>query len=435
MALPTPGDRAAETSTTTGTGTYTLAGAITGWRTLVAACGDGAEVDYFVRDQAGGANYEVGRGTITDAGSDTLSRDTIYSSSNADAAVNWTAGTREIVVTFTANAFEKLAGTVRRNVVINGDFQIWPEGTTFTAPTTGDYNSAQWKYDFSGAGVVDVDKITASLPTVVESGRLITAAIEVDVTTIDATIAAGDFYLASTLVEGYNFLPIAQRPTVLSFWHKHTKTGTYCVALRNSGSDRSYIAEYTQTTTNTWERTEIPILASPSAGTWGYTTGVGVNVSFTIAAGSTFQTTADAWQTGNFVGTSSQVNGMDSATNFFRIAGVQLEAGTVASEFEQLPYAVVEAMTGRYFQILPGAGFSGFANATTEIIVATSLNTEMRANPVVVLLDDTPGIAHAATTQTGASSTISSSVLTSKGIRVKITGFTGRDCKTVVLRI
>ena len=108
MALPTPGDRAAETSTTTGTGTYSLDGAILGWQTIVAACGTGKEIDYFVRDVLGTADYEVGRGVITDSGTDTLTRATIYSSSNGGAAVNWGVGTREIVVTLTANAMNQL---------------------------------------------------------------------------------------------------------------------------------------------------------------------------------------------------------------------------------------------------------------------------------------------------------------------------------------
>ena len=108
MALPTPGDRAAETSVTTGTGTYNLDGAILGWRTIVAACGTGKEVDYFVRDSLGTADYEIGRGVITDASTDTLTRATIYASSNGGSAVNWGAGTREIVVTLTANAMNQL---------------------------------------------------------------------------------------------------------------------------------------------------------------------------------------------------------------------------------------------------------------------------------------------------------------------------------------
>jgi len=108
MALPTPGDRAAETSTTTGTGTYNLNGAISGWRTIVTACGTGNEVDYFVRDSLGTSDYEIGRGVITDAATDTLTRATIYASSNGGSAVNWGAGTREIVVTLTANAMNQL---------------------------------------------------------------------------------------------------------------------------------------------------------------------------------------------------------------------------------------------------------------------------------------------------------------------------------------
>ena len=105
MALPIPGDRAAETSTTTGTGTYALIGQITGWQTLVAACGSGVEVDYFVRNPDIDADYEVGRGTT---GAGTLTRDTIYASSNAGAAVNWAAGTKEVVVTLTANAMAQI---------------------------------------------------------------------------------------------------------------------------------------------------------------------------------------------------------------------------------------------------------------------------------------------------------------------------------------
>ena len=108
MALPTPGDRAAETSTTAGTGTYNLDGAILGWRTIVAACGTNKTVDYFVRDSLGTADYEIGRGVITDASTDTLTRATIYASSNGGSAVNWGAGTREIVVTLTANAMNQL---------------------------------------------------------------------------------------------------------------------------------------------------------------------------------------------------------------------------------------------------------------------------------------------------------------------------------------
>lgn len=92
-------DRVQETSTTTGTGTYSLAGAATGYQTFVAGIGDTNICYYCATD---GTNWEVGIGTVTDAATDTLSRTTIVASSNADAAVNWGAGTRTIFCTIPA---------------------------------------------------------------------------------------------------------------------------------------------------------------------------------------------------------------------------------------------------------------------------------------------------------------------------------------------
>ncbi len=97
-------DRVQESSTTTGTGPYTLAGALTGYQSF-AAVGDGNSAYYGAHDVDAGGNpaggWEVGRGTYTLAGT-TFSRDTILASSNANAAVNWAAGTRRIFVTVPA---------------------------------------------------------------------------------------------------------------------------------------------------------------------------------------------------------------------------------------------------------------------------------------------------------------------------------------------
>lgn len=86
-------DRVRETSTTTGTGPYSLAGPVTGFRGFVAGVGDGNHCDY-VADE--GADFEFGMGLVTDGAPDTLARTAIFGSSNGGAAVNWGAGTRRI---------------------------------------------------------------------------------------------------------------------------------------------------------------------------------------------------------------------------------------------------------------------------------------------------------------------------------------------------
>lgn len=99
-----------DTSTTTGTGTYTVSGtAVVGRQTINAGVGDGNSAYYRAEDDTNGG-WEVFLGTYTNS-SKTLTRDTIISSSNAGSAVNWGAGTRQIflvepasVVSYNRNA-------------------------------------------------------------------------------------------------------------------------------------------------------------------------------------------------------------------------------------------------------------------------------------------------------------------------------------------
>lgn len=92
-------DRVKETSTTTGTGTFTLAGAATGFQSF-SVIGNGNTTFYCIVDSAAGA-WEVGIGTYTSSGT-TLSRDTILESSNSGAAVNFGSGSKDVFVTYPA---------------------------------------------------------------------------------------------------------------------------------------------------------------------------------------------------------------------------------------------------------------------------------------------------------------------------------------------
>lgn len=90
-------DRVKETTTTTGTGALTLAGAATGFRTFASVLANG-DTCFYVVSTASGAEWEVGLGTYTTAGA-ILTRTTILSSSNAGAAVSFSAGSKDVFIT------------------------------------------------------------------------------------------------------------------------------------------------------------------------------------------------------------------------------------------------------------------------------------------------------------------------------------------------
>jgi len=110
-------DRVKETSTTTGTGTFTLAGAVTGFETFSSAIGNG-NTTYYAISLQGGAEFEVGLGTVA-AG--TIARTTVISSSNSDSAVDFSAGTKDVFCTLPASkAVFKNASDVIEGVPSNG---------------------------------------------------------------------------------------------------------------------------------------------------------------------------------------------------------------------------------------------------------------------------------------------------------------------------
>ena len=94
-------DRVKETTTTTGTGTVSLAGAVTGFETFAAGIGNSNTVYYCIAHQDQ-AEFEVGLGTL-DGTSANLTRTTVISSSNSDAAVNFTSGTKDVFCTLPAS--------------------------------------------------------------------------------------------------------------------------------------------------------------------------------------------------------------------------------------------------------------------------------------------------------------------------------------------
>ena len=95
--MPRTADRCKETSTTTGTGTLTLGGAASQFQSFATAFGAASvTVQYAIVGQSG-TEWEVGVGTFN--GTTSLTRDTVYASSNSGAAVNLSAGTKDVFAT------------------------------------------------------------------------------------------------------------------------------------------------------------------------------------------------------------------------------------------------------------------------------------------------------------------------------------------------
>ena len=152
-------DRVKETTTTTGTGTLTLAGAATGFQSF-SVIGDG-NTTYYTISSSGSSQWEVGIGTYTLAGT-LLARTTILASSNSNAAVNFSAGVKDVYVVYPAGKSVNLdAGTdayapqfVASNGLLVNNKTV---GTTYTIPTG---------YNATSAGPITVSGgVTVTVPS------------------------------------------------------------------------------------------------------------------------------------------------------------------------------------------------------------------------------------------------------------------------------
>ncbi len=239
----------------------------------------------------------------------------------------------------------------RKNYLINSAMDFAQRSASFPAAVTGKYNLDRYRFSNSSAGIFTVSQDT-DVPTAAEANFNFTYSLRVLATTPDTSIAAGDLCAIEQRIEGSNFAEIAQKLTNLSFWVKSSISGIYCASLSNSGDDRSVVQEYTINSTNTWEYKTITFPESPETGTWDYTNGVGIKVFWTLSAGSTFQTTAGAWQNaGSLFATANQVNGINTGADF-KITGVMLNEGSVAAPFERVGKTIEQELSlcQRYYE-------------------------------------------------------------------------------------
>jgi hypothetical protein len=333
--------------------------------------GEGYFTGMTIRFRAGNANTGASTVNVNSAGVKNLKKE----DGTTDLDVGDISTTNDTTFRYNGTSFvrvlEKNPLFSNKNAIINGDFNIWQRGTSFVSVADSTYSADRFTYRKTGSMVHDISRST-DVPTSAQAGRLFNYSVLIDCQTIDSSISAAESCHLTQAVEGFNFLPLAQKSMTLSFFVKATKTGIYCVSFKNAGANRSFIAEYTVNASDTWEFKTVIIAASPSAGTWDYVNGIGIAVGFTLAAGSNFQTTAGAWQTGDFIATANQVNACDSTSNNFRITGVQLEAGSVATPFQNRTIQEELALCQRYFEATYDQVPAGTTSPTGRYIASVS---------------------------------------------------------------
>lgn len=292
-----------------------------------------------------------------------------------------------------------------KNVIVGGDFDTnpWQRGTSFVSPANSSPLADCWKGTEIGFTAFAATQ-QADAPAFFQSNTISTKCLQVAATTADPSPDTAHLVGVRNQVEGSRFAALAQKAMTLSFWVKCSIRGTFCVALSNAGSDRSFVSEYTINSDNTWEKKTINIPASPSAGTWDYTNGVGITVFFTLMSGTSRNTTPDIWQTGSYSGTSNQTNFMAATSRFWKVALVQLESGSTASDFDKRSAAEELALCQRYFQksynqgVAPGTVSAvgqkfciNSVSASGLYMMASTLPVTMRTTPTVTWYSPSSG--------------------------------------------
>ena len=298
-------------------------------------------------------------------------------------------------MTQTVQAEMQASDNIGANLIINGDMRIAQRGTSFVSPSNGNYLMDRWAQFIGGATVWTITQDT-DVPTVAEAGVDFNTSMKIDVTTADASIAAGDLAFVTQKIEGLNWAQLGYGATgakdvTVSFWLKSdTKTGVFGVSIRNSAVNRSYPVDVT-ISDNNWNKYTVTIPGDTS-GTWLTTNGIGAYIGFTLAAGADYQSTGSTWSAANGICTSNQDNFVDSATNNIWITGVKLEVGSTATDFVPDDYATALAKCQRYYVEYVQGGtqnMTGFAVGINNFNGDFSLAQWMRASPTVDFENDT----------------------------------------------
>jgi hypothetical protein len=316
-----------------------------------------------------GDTVSVPSGATLDASSATLTLpdDSVTTAKIVDANVT-TAKLADANITTAKLAYDP---NPFRNIVINGDMSLAQRNTSVASiNATGYYTLDRWQTAYNSLGTW-----TQSQSTDVPTGQGFATSLKMDCTTADATPSANDVLFIAQKFEGQNLQYLKKgtanaESLTLSFWVKSNKTGTYIVGILDSDNTRNIANSYTINSANTWEKKTITF-AGDTTGTLDNDNSNSLQIEFYLGAGSTYTSGSlpTSWETRtNADRAVGQVNLADDTANEWYITGVQLEAGTTASDFEFLPVDVNLDRCQRYFEKLyslttaPADGATNYTN-------------------------------------------------------------------------
>jgi len=289
-----------------------------------------------------------------------------------------------------------------RNIIINGDMSIAQRGTSSAGITaTGYYTVDRWNLLYTNLGTW-----TQSQDSDVPSGQGFATSLKMACTTSATPYPASNSrVIIRQLIEGQN-LQYLKKGTAnaeslsLSFWIKSNKTGTYTSEIFDADNTRQISKTFTINVADTWEKKTLTF-AGDTTGTLNNDNTDGLTLFLWFGAGTTFTsgTFNTSWNTAvteNRV-SPSQVNLADSTSNYINITGVQLEAGTTASDFEFLPVDVNLARCQRYFEKTFNQGVTPAASVTaadrrtgicftgSQVGIYSEYSVTKRANPTITI--------------------------------------------------
>ena len=337
----------------------------------------------------------------------------------------------------------KFANIVQsKNIIINGDMQISQRSTSQASITSDGY----YTLDRFTTEIGSFGTWTQSQSTDVPTGQGFANSLKMDCTTAQGSPGSSAVMLVGQSIEGQMLQYLCwgtsdAKQVTLSFWHKHTKTGTNIVELLESDNNDAVSGSYTQSVSDTWEKATITFPAKTS-GAIDNDNARSLRIRFIIGSGTdnTSGTLATTWQSSitNANRYAGQVNNADSTSNNFIITGVQLEAGDTASEFEFLPYDVNLRRCHRYCLILgdaPGGatydyaddGVIGHYYNTTDFYPNFFFPVPMRSTPGVSFSTTGSGLGDVSsqnTAKTGTSAGTNATSATNINFRVSTSSAT-----------